>query len=262
MADKLILSANMVCKADNFNPEKIAVEKVIELPGAEFKRFIEKPLERNYYLSTYKELSGFYDDIYHGVLFVNSQSGDGLLVNSEGADYARYSQFIPNARVLIKTHEQSAAFDDLKETIKCAVNEWLSEHNNDAEPCVSIEEFIENSGIYKSIEECVEDGFLKNPIVEKCGMQTGFIEVEIKPIMTTKYYSPIAVVTCDPEDYSEDMVDVDSRVLLNYADTINARIIKATPHNYCRADAPSDFSSDCTNFTQAGCRLSRKICAI
>ena len=38
--------------------------------------------------------------------------------------------------------------------------------------------------------------------------------------------------------------------------------LKATPHNYCRAYAPSDFSSDCMNFTQAGCRLSRKICAI
>lgn len=117
MADKLILNANMICKADRFNLKNVAVEKVIEVSKAEFKRFVEKPLERNYYLSTYKELSGFYDDTYHGVLFVNSESGDGLLVNSEGADYARYSQYIPNARALVQAHEQTAAMSELEKYI-------------------------------------------------------------------------------------------------------------------------------------------------
>lgn len=42
----------------------------------------------------------------------------------------------------------------------------------------------------------------------------------------------------------------------------NKAEIKATPHNYCRSSAQSDFSSDCINLTQEGCRLSRKICAI
>ena len=33
---------------------------------------------------------------------------------------------------------------------------------------------------------------------------------------------------------------------------------KAIPHNYCRADAPSDFSRDRMTFSQAGYRLSWK----
>lgn len=53
MADKLILNANMICKADRFNLKNVAVEKVIEVSKAEFKRFVEKPLERNYYVTDY-----------------------------------------------------------------------------------------------------------------------------------------------------------------------------------------------------------------
>ena len=45
MADKLILNANMVCKADRFVPKKCAVEKVIEVSDTEFKKFIEKPMD-------------------------------------------------------------------------------------------------------------------------------------------------------------------------------------------------------------------------
>ena len=50
MADKLILNANMICKADRFVPKKCTVEKVIEVSDSEFKKFIENPMKRNYYL--------------------------------------------------------------------------------------------------------------------------------------------------------------------------------------------------------------------
>ena len=124
MSDKLILNANMICKSSGFRPQKCTVEKVIEVSGAEFQHFIEAPTLRNYYLPQYKKLMGFYDDAYHVVLFVNEENGDGLLVNSEGADYARYSQYIPNAREIIQQHEQTAALDNLKATPHKPVANW------------------------------------------------------------------------------------------------------------------------------------------
>ena len=36
---------------------------------------------------------------------------------------------------------------------------------------------------------------------------------------------------------------------------------RATPHKACAEDTPSDFSSDCIEISQAGCRLSRNSCA-
>ena len=106
MAEKLILNANFIHKADGFAPQKCAVEKVIEVSGAEFKEFIENPMKNNGYLSLYRDLMGYYDNEYHGILFVNIENGDGFLVNSEGADYARYSQFIPNAADIIAFRTQ------------------------------------------------------------------------------------------------------------------------------------------------------------
>ena len=49
------------------------------------------------------------NDIAHCVLFVDSESGDGILVDSEGAKYARKSQFIPNARALIENNKMTEA---------------------------------------------------------------------------------------------------------------------------------------------------------
>ena len=36
-----------------------------------------------------------------------------------------------------------------------------------------------------------------------------------------------------------------------FADIRTPDMLKATPHNYCRAIAPSDFSSGCTEISQA-----------
>lgn len=76
MADKLILNANFIRKADRFVPKKCAVEKVIELSDAEFNMFIEYPMRRNHYLTEHSDLMGYYDDTYHGVLFINKAETD------------------------------------------------------------------------------------------------------------------------------------------------------------------------------------------
>lgn len=128
MAEKLIINANLVCKADRFVPKKCAVEKVIEVTDTEFRRLIEKPLERSYFLIQYKDLMGYYDNSYHGVLFVNKQSGDGFFVNSEGYDYPRYSQFIPQAKTLVKAHEQTLSLTEIK--LYCPLK-FLLEPDND-----------------------------------------------------------------------------------------------------------------------------------
>lgn len=129
MADK------MIYKADRFVPKKCAVEKVIE----EFQHFIENPTGRNYYLPQYKKLMGFYDNTYHGVLFVDDKSGDGLLVNSVGYDYAWYSQYIPNAREIIQRKEQMyvvrsvrAQFQDRRSDVPKPRQTDRSQRNGDA----------------------------------------------------------------------------------------------------------------------------------
>lgn len=44
-------------------------------------------------------------NIAHCILFLDGNGSDGILVEAEGADYARKSQFIPNARAIIEQSE-------------------------------------------------------------------------------------------------------------------------------------------------------------
>ena len=156
MAEKLIINANLVCKADRFILKKCAVEKVIEVCDTEFRRFLEKPTERNYYLIQYKDLMGYYDNSYHGILFVNKQNGDGFFVNSEGYDYARYSQFIPQAKTLVQAHEQTLSLTEIK--LYCPLK-FLLEPDNDYSDLleVSPSDYIEYADkINRKIKESFE----------------------------------------------------------------------------------------------------------
>lgn len=39
------------------------------------------------------------DDIFHCLLIYDKEQGDGLLIEAEGTDYARYAQYVPNAKL-------------------------------------------------------------------------------------------------------------------------------------------------------------------
>ncbi len=45
------------------------------------------------------------DDNYHCLLIYNEEQGDGLLIESEGASYARYAQYIPRAKELVERQQ-------------------------------------------------------------------------------------------------------------------------------------------------------------
>lgn len=100
MAEKLILNANLICKADRFVPKKCAVEKVIEVPDSEFRTFIENPMKHNYHLPAYKDLMGYYDDTYHGVLFVNMENGDCEIWKLYRTNTQKQTDYAGNCKVL------------------------------------------------------------------------------------------------------------------------------------------------------------------
>lgn len=223
MADKLVLNANLICKADRFTSREIVVEKVIKVSAQEFKTLIDKPLKDNYYLSTYKDLMGFYDDTYHGVLFVNKQSGDGLLVNSEGADYARYSQFIPKASGIIAAHEQTSALSELEKCLKNWVAECVSDSGDKPDFCVRTNEFLNDKHTQELLKEWVCQEIRKHPKI-------GFLErkndtvVAVKgELVETKLYCPLKIFS-EPEDYADDYCEECPENNISDIPKINAKI--------------------------------------
>lgn len=232
MAEKLILNAVMNRKADFYETKKYVVEKVIDVYETEFKKMLEKPLERNYYLATYRSLMGFYDNAYHCVLFVDQSSGDGLLVNSEGSDYARYSQFVPNAKDIVLKQEQGLALDDLKTHVDCRINDWLEQHKNESEICVSLTEFTDDRSFAEILSDYVMDSLDRHPQIENCTVGNGFIEATKRELVETKLYCPLTfqIEPEEDEDYG-DLTEVDSANYIYYDDEINEKIRQEFEHD-------------------------------
>ena len=177
MADKLVLNADLNYKTVEFTPEKCTVEKIIEVSDTEFKTFYEKPMKSNYYLTPYKKLMGFYDESYHCVLLVNEKNGDGLLINSEGADYARYSQYIPNARDIVHQHEQSLVLNDLKIHMDCCIDRWLKQNANESEFSISLTDLIDDSNLAEIFLDYASDVLSSDPRIDDCELTPNVLEV-------------------------------------------------------------------------------------
>lgn len=225
MAEKLILNANLICKADRVEPKKCMVEKVFEIPDSEFRKFIENPEKRNYYLPKYKELMGYYDDSYHGVLFVNMDNGDGLLVNSEGYDYARYSQYIPNAKDIIQRHEQSEAFDDLKSRIDKSIDRWLEKYGNETTFDIPLTDLIDDVNFGEIVIDYALDRFSADPRFGDCDLTPNYLEVTKRELVETKLYCPLKFMVEDNEEESSDLSEVPSKYFARYVYELNEHIL-------------------------------------
>ena len=116
---KLSFNSTLNHKRDGYNTYEVSVEKVITLCGDEFSKLKNFTLDDNRYIARYhKQMCIDSENVAHCLLFVDNKSGDGILVESEGAGYARKSQFIPNARALIENNKMTEAEAKIHKMIK------------------------------------------------------------------------------------------------------------------------------------------------
>lgn len=97
-------------KEEKMPVQKCIIEAVIMIPDSEFKEFQEglyesRPFIRDNLDKMYVGKSGEY----HTILVVGDESPDGVLVESEGYDYARYVSFLPEAKAFLKRKMEGLA---------------------------------------------------------------------------------------------------------------------------------------------------------
>ena len=90
-----------------FEPSECEIEKVIHLSDSEFARFQQTLLDNYDFLRENAELMRVEDGVTHCLLVVGESFEDGILVNSEGSDYARYAAYFPNAKSFLLTQGQT-----------------------------------------------------------------------------------------------------------------------------------------------------------
>ena len=96
----MILKADFRCKQVAPEVEACVVEKVV-VSTAEFDQFCRSMLEKYPFIREARASLHYDDGMRHGFLVLGVGRNDGILVDPQGYNYARYSAFIPNARSLL-----------------------------------------------------------------------------------------------------------------------------------------------------------------
>ena len=105
---KITFNAPLNHMAYIYEPMQIEVEKVIPLYGKRFKQMRDHSLEDVPEITENSDLMYMEGNTAHCILFLDANGNDGILVEAEGSDYARKSQFIPNARAIIEANDITA----------------------------------------------------------------------------------------------------------------------------------------------------------
>ena len=95
------MNASFEHKANRFTASPSTVEKIIRLTDAEYDFFSKHLLNYFPFIAENKHLMYCEGDVRHCILVVGESSQDGILVESEGYNYARYAAFIPDAQGLL-----------------------------------------------------------------------------------------------------------------------------------------------------------------
>lgn len=223
MSNKLTLNINLVGKEPCHEPDKCVVEKAIPISHSEFEKINSKLLERNYHIAQYKELMLEADGINHCILLYDKSSGDGLLVNSEGFGYARYSQYIPHAKDIVEAHGHTAALSELKTEIDKNISEWLENNRTSGNLCVKPKELFNTPEMGNILSKYVLESLQSRPEILSCTKENGSVRAEMRTLSETKLYCPLKIIA-DCHGSSDDMYETPSSCCKKYMDNINKKI--------------------------------------
>ena len=106
-SDKLVLNMSLERKPTELAVKGCIIEKTIPISHMKFEAITKAPLRDEPLIAENKDIMYFDSkyNMYHCILIYDRDFGDGIVVNSEGSDYARYSQYVPQARVIYEQHK-------------------------------------------------------------------------------------------------------------------------------------------------------------
>lgn len=103
------IKANLLYKPGNFQMDGCQVEKIVELTRAEFGRLKFTPLADQPFIREHKGCMFSRDGVTHCLLALESGGSDGVLVESDGRDYARRAAYLPGVRDIVNAEMARAA---------------------------------------------------------------------------------------------------------------------------------------------------------
>ncbi|MCM1530530.1 MAG: DUF6329 domain-containing protein [Alistipes sp.] len=214
---KLKFNSTLNHKQSDYKTHEVIVEKAVMVYDKSFSELKDHPMRDDPYIAENRDL--MYtdsDDVAHCLLLVDYDSGDGILVESEGSNYARKSQFIPNARALVENNEMTLSEQKLHNQLK-QISDKIAELAHCGEKDFDFEELLDKSDLdFKSL--------LRNSVVEMLNDREDIkmaegqsidvdfqpdITVEAKPTLELTFYCPLHIV----REYNDSEYEWDEEVM-------------------------------------------------
>lgn len=131
------INACLLRKEPNIRVRPCAVEDIVLLSEAEYASLYQDLLADKNYISDRKDAMGYDGNVDHCILVLGENQEDGILIQSEGYNYARYTAFIPKAR--------SAVMDHIRQLADYCVSEG-TQHSENGQWANSYEELHHHFG--------------------------------------------------------------------------------------------------------------------
>lgn len=117
----MLINAQLRSKQEEIQPVRCDIACIVELSNAEFYDFQFNPLTDHDFIK--EHLPDLKTDEFHAIpcmLVLGEGVDDGILVDPQGYDYARYTAYIPMARQLfqneqMESEDEAVEEDDLEE---------------------------------------------------------------------------------------------------------------------------------------------------
>ena len=240
---KITFNALLNHKAHNYKPMQIEVEKVIPLYRKRFEQMRDHPLDDCPEIIENRDLMYMKGNTAHCILFLDANGNDGILVEAEGSDYARKSQFISNARAIIEANDITAGERQLHAELK-AMADRIAELAHTGQKHFIFEDMLGDEDLrvlmIRTVAEMLDR---REDLAEVRDHYLGItgqadFTVTAKPTQEMKLYCPLEI-QAEPQiyetdwdaPYEDDLEVIPSSCACGCEDEINAAIQKYSEPN-------------------------------
>ena len=123
----MFLNVNLIRKANDYALSRCEVAEIVELSHEQFNNLKYYPLQDHSFINENKDKLEYKSpSTIQCIMFLDGDGDDGILVDPQGYDYARYSAYISNARQLCRLG-QYPSLDDSNRDMESLVEHFVRE---------------------------------------------------------------------------------------------------------------------------------------
>ena len=170
-------------KPEWFQPVPVKIERIIRISGEELDELFQKPyLEYDFIKKHIDDMYLDEKDVYHAILVMSKERVDGLLIESEGAGYARYASYVPCA-AMMASPSFSSLLTAIRDAANCIVEKGREENLDVCEFDLSSMDDVEVIGLQHSpiLQENLIEVLLERDDVANAEIKDGILSVKFEP---------------------------------------------------------------------------------